>query len=247
MTYMSEKDARNLICEFGRRLYEKDMVAANDGNITVKIADDRILATPTGVSKGFMTPEMMSVVSLSGEVLEIGKLTEDSSGVMHLASGGKDDGTIPPSSEVKMHLRIFNENPSVGACVHAHPVNATCFAIAGIPLDAPICTETIPAVGNIPVAEFGIPGSQQVPDSVAPFARDYNACLLAFHGVLTWGDDLLQAYYRMETVEHYAMMTLRLRYQMKSDSFLNPEQVAACLIIREDMGETRGGVPEGRW
>ena len=227
MNYPNEKEARELICELGRRLYEKDMVAANDGNLTAKIAPDRILATPTGVSKGFMTPEMMSVLDLDGNVI--------------------DAGTIKVSSEVKMHLRIFNENPDVGACVHAHPVNATCFATAGIPLDAPIVTETIPAVGIVPVAEFGIPGSQEVPDSVAPFAKEYNACLMSFHGVLTWGDDLTQALYRMECVEHYAMMTLRLRYIMRSDRFMNEEQVAACVKIREDMGELRGGVPEGRW
>lgn len=227
MQYPNEQEARTLLCDLGRRLYEKDMVAANDGNLTVKIDDDHILATPTGVSKGFMKPEMMSVLNLAGEVT--------------------DAGTLPVSSEVKMHLRIFNENPRVGACVHAHPVNATCFAVAGIPLDAPIVTETIPAVGIVPVAEFAVPGSMGVPDSVAPFANDYNACLMSFHGVLTWGDDLTQAYYRMECVEHYAMMTLRLRYIMQSDRFLSPEQVADCVRIREALGEERGGIPEGRW
>lgn len=221
--YLPENEARNLICEIGRRIYERDMVAANDGNITVKIAEDQILATPTGVSKGYMKPEMLSVLDLKGNVLK--------------------PGTIPPSSEVKMHLRVFNENPAVGACVHAHPVNATCYAISGEWMDDAIFAESAVQLGVVPVAPFAIPGTQAVPESVAPFARDYNCCLLSFHGALTWGSDLMQAYYRMEALEHLAMIYTTTKYIMHNERFLTPEQVDSCIKIRESIGVFSGGIP----
>ncbi len=224
--YLSEQEARELICEVGRRVYEKDMVAANDGNITVKIGDNCILATPTGVSKGFMKPEMMSKLDLQGNILEC--------------------GTIPPSSEVKMHLRVFNENPSVGACVHAHPVNATCYAISGVWMDAPIFAESAIQLGVVPVAPFATPGTQEVPDSVAPFAKDYNCCLLSFHGALTWGSDLMQAYYRMEALEHLAMIYTTTKYVMGSKRFMTEAQMDTCIKIRESIGVYSGGVPSNR-
>lgn len=224
--YPNEQEARKLICEIGRRIYERDMVAANDGNITVKLDDNHILATPTGVSKGYMTPEMMSVLSLDGTVTKC--------------------GTIKPSSEVKMHLRIFNENPSVGACVHAHPVNATCYAITGEWLDAPIFAESAIQLGVVPVAPYAIPGTQEVPDSVAPFAKDYNCCLLSFHGALTWGADLMQAYYRMEALEHFAMIYTRTKYVMHNTRFMSAEQMDSCISIRSSIGVTSGGIPSNR-
>jgi len=224
--YPSEYEAREQICEVGRRLFEKDMVAANDGNISVKIGKDLILATPTGVSKGFMKPEMMSILDLKGNIVKM--------------------GTIKPSSEVKMHLRIYNENPKVGACVHAHPVNATCYAITGEWLNAPIFAEAILQLGVVPVAEYGTPGTQEVPDSVAPFANKYNACLLAFHGALTWGDDLFQAYYRMEALEHLSMVYTRTKYIMNNKKYMTSEQVEACTKIRESWGAMAGGIPDNR-
>ncbi len=225
--YPSEQEARELICEIGRRIFEKDMVAANDGNITVKISDDCILATPTGVSKGFMQPEMMSMLDLKGNIVAC--------------------GSIKPSSEVKMHLRIFNENPAVGACVHAHPINATAYAITGEWLDAPIFAESAIQLGVVPVAVYGKPGSQEVPDSVAPFAKDYNCCLLSFHGALTWGSDLMQAYYRMEALEHFAQLYTITQHVMHNTRYMTPEQMAGAIQIREQgCGVYSGGVPNNR-
>ncbi len=224
--YPTEQEARKLMCDIGRRIYEKDMVAANDGNLTVKIADDLILATPTGVSKGFMKPEMMSVLNLAGEIVKC--------------------GTIKPSSEVKMHLRIFNENPEVGACVHAHPVNATAYAISGEWMDAPIFAESAVQLGVVPVAPYAVPGTQQVPDSVAPFAKDYNCCLLSFHGALTWGGDLMQAYYRMESLEHFAMIYTTTKYIMGNKRFMTEAEMDTCIRIRDSIGVHSGGVPNNR-
>ena len=185
--YPSDQQAKELILEIGRRLYNKGFVASNDGNISCKTGDDAIWATPTGVSKGFMTDDMLVKLSLSGEILE---------------------GTNKPSSEIKMHLRLYRENPSIGGVVHAHSPFATCAAAAEKSLDGVFLTETLMGIGKVPCVPFAMPGSEEVPDSVAPYCKDYNAVLLAHHGPLTWGCDLLQAYMRMESVEFFAQMTL---------------------------------------
>jgi len=146
--------------------------------------------TPTGVSKGAMTEEMLVKVDLEGNLLE---------------------GTRKPSSETRMHLRIYKENPDVRAVIHAHPPAATAFACAGIPLDRPIIQEAVVFLGTVPVAPFALPGSQAVADSVAPYCRDYRALLLEYHGAVTWGDTMEQAHYRMECLEQLAQVTLHLK------------------------------------
>ncbi len=185
--YPTDREAKELILEIGRRLYRKGFVAANDGNISCKVGEDVIWATPTGVSKGYMTEAMLVKLSLSGEVLE---------------------GTAQPSTEIKMHLRVYKENSDVGGVVHAHSPFATCAAAAEKSLDGVFLTETLMGVGEVPCAPFAMPGTDEVPDSIAPFCKDYNAVLLAHHGVLTWGNDLMQAFMRMESVEFFAQVTL---------------------------------------
>ena len=121
------------------------------------------------------------------------------------------EGTRKPSSETKMHLRIYRENPDVRAVVHAHPPAATAFAAAGIPLDRPVLQEAVVQLGTVPVAPFALPGSQGVADSVAPFCREYRALLLEYHGAVTWGESMEQAHYRLECLEQVATVTLHLR------------------------------------
>ncbi|SFB07872.1 MULTISPECIES: class II aldolase/adducin family protein [unclassified Bacillus (in: firmicutes)] len=220
--YYSDKEAKELICEIGRRVYHKNFVAANDGNISVKVGSNTIWTTPTGVSKGFMTPEMMVKMDLSGNVLE---------------------GTMKPSSEVKMHLRVYKENQEVNAVVHAHPPVATSFAIAGISLDQPISPEAIVLLGRVPVATYATPGTQEVPDSIAPYCKDHNAVLLANHGALTWGRELMEAYFRMESLEHYALMTMYSNHIIKKANELSPAQISDLIDIRGKMGIKTGGVP----
>lgn len=219
---MIEVEAKEIICEIGRRMYAKGYVAANDGNISVKIGSNAIWATPTGVSKGFMTPDMLVKVDLEGNVLE---------------------GSCKPSSEVKMHLRIYNENPEVNAVVHAHPPMATAFAIAGISLDKAVFAEPIMLLGVIPVTQYATPGTQEVPDSIAPFCKDYNAVLLANHGALTWGRDAFEAYFRLESLEHYAQIYMYTEGIIRKSKPLNPRQVAELIKIREKIGIKGGGVP----
>ncbi|MCL2222195.1 MAG: class II aldolase/adducin family protein [Oscillospiraceae bacterium] len=220
--YMSDYEAQKLICEVGRRVYEKNFVAANDGNFSVKVEENAIWATPTGVSKGFMTPGMMVKLDMQGNVL---------------------DGTHRPSSEIKMHLRVYNENPEVNAVVHAHPPVATSHAIAGIPLDRPILPEAVIMLGTVPVAAYATPGSEGVADSIAPYCREHNAVLLANHGALTWGDDLMQAYHRMESLEHYALVMMYTSNIIQRYNELDCSQISDLVKARESMGIKAGGVP----
>lgn len=185
-----ERKVREEICEIGRRMYGRRMVAANDGNISVRLSGDVILCTPTGVSKGFMKPEQLCKTDLSGKVLE--------------AAEG-----FGPSSEVKMHLRVYQKRPDIKAVVHAHPIFATSFAVMGRTLDEPIMPEVIVNFGKVPLAPYGTPSTVEIPDAVEPFLRDYQAILLEHHGALTWAEDLLSAYMKMESVEFYAELLYR--------------------------------------
>jgi L-fuculose-phosphate aldolase len=221
-TFYSDQEAREMICEIGRRVYNRNYVAANDGNISVKVSPNEIWTTPTGVSKGYMTPDMMMKMDLSGKVLS---------------------GNLKPSSEVKMHLRVYNENPEVNAVVHAHPPVATSFAIAGISLDKPVLPEAIVLLGTVPVAPYALPGTHEVSNSIAPYCNTHNAVLLANHGALTWGRDLMEAYFRMESLEHYATILMYSNNILKKANELNRSQIADLIKIRESMGIKAGGVP----
>ena len=146
--YPSDAQAKAEILDAGRKIYQRGLVAANDGNLSVRVGDNALWVTPTGVSKGAMTEDMLVKLSLDGTVLE---------------------GTRKPSSETKMHLRIYQENPAVRAVVHAHPPAATAFAAAGLPLDRPVLQEAVVQLGTVPVAPFALPSTSQVPDSLRPY------------------------------------------------------------------------------
>ena len=212
--YPTDQEARQQILDIGRRMYERRYVSSNDGNITVRTGENRIWVTPTGVSKGFMTEEMLICTDLEGNVLE---------------------GTAKPSSEITMHLRVYRENPEVKAVVHAHPITATAFAIARIPMDAALMTESVIGLGVVPVAEYATTGTAGV--------ADHNALLLANHGALTWGANALQAYYRMESLECCAQIMEKLGYLTPSPQVLTRDQVAELLAIRRKLGVHSGGTP----
>ena len=187
----SDYEIKKEICEIGRRIYSDGFVAANDGNISVKIDDNTYFATPTGVSKGYMTPDMICKVDGQGNLKESNKWR--------------------PSSEFKMHLRVYQERPDVNAVVHAHPPIATSFAIAGIPLDKLIMPEAVIFLGAVPIAEYGTPSTMEIPDSLMPYLQDYDAILLANHGALSFGCDLNTAFFRMESTEFYAKLLMYAR------------------------------------
>ncbi len=212
----TELEIKKEMCEIGQRVYNRGMVAANDGNFSVKLNDHEFFCTPTGVSKGFMTPEYICRVDDEGNVLET------------------NDG-FKPSSEVKMHMRVYRERPDVKAVVHAHPMYATTFAIAGIPLMEPIMPEAVIALGGVPLARYGTPSTVEVPDSIMPYLQKYDAVLLENHGALTYSDTLLNAYHKMESLEFYA----RLMYQAKmigGPQILDEKRVEELYEIRRNMG-----------
>ena len=223
-SWMPEQEAREAIVEIGRRIYQKGFVASNDGNISIRTGEDQLIATPTGVSKGFMSPDSLVKLDLDGRILE---------------------GNSKPSCEIRMHLRVFRENPDVRAVVHAHPLMATAYAVAGKPLDRPIITEGILQLGIVPVAPYATPSTEEVPDSIAPYCRDYNAVLLTNHGALTWGRDIGEAWRRMESVEYYASIMMITEKLLGEYRELTDQQISRLVDIRESMGIFTGGRPSG--
>ncbi len=177
-----EFELKKQIVEIGKRIWLKGMVAANDGNITVKLNDRELLTTPTGISKGYMTTDMIIKCDMNGKVI----------------SGNPK---YRPSSEVKMHLDVYKERPDVGSVVHAHPPYATSFAVAGIPLDKCVLPEAIIVIGSVPIAPYGLPSTMEIPDRMRPFIKQSDAILLENHGALTIGSCLVDAYHKMETLE----------------------------------------------
>lgn len=220
--YMPEYMAKKLICEIGKRMYDRSFVAANDGNISIRTGPDSIICTPTGVSKGFMTPDMLVKLNLKGD---------------------KVSGNLKPSSEIKMHLRVYMENIEAMAVAHAHPPVATSFAIAGIQLDKALLPEAVVLLGTVPIAPYATPGTQEVPDSIAPYCNKHNAVLLANHGALTWGRDITEAFHRMESLEHYATIMMYTSNIIGKSNELSCNQVGELIEMRTNMGIKSGGVP----
>lgn len=187
---MSESTLRDGIVEVGRRLYARGYTASNDGNISVRLGGERLLMTPKGVCKGFMSPDMMCITDLEGRKL----------------AGDRD-----PSSEMQMHLEVYRQRPDAAAVVHAHPPIATGFAVAGIPLDRAVLAEVVTTLGSVPIAEYATPSTKELPEAVRKYVKAHDGMLLANHGALTLGGDLFAAYYKMETIEHFAKISLVAR------------------------------------
>lgn len=179
--------AKKIIIDVGMKCWHKGWVAANDGNISWRIGDDEVLCTPTGVSKGMLTPEHICTVGMDGTVRA-------------------HSGRWKPSSEIKVHLRVLKERPDVRSVFHAHPPYATAHAIAGIPLIECVIPEIIVGIGSVPLAPYGTPSTSQLADRLAPLIKNHDAWLLENHGALTAGKDPYQAFFRMEAVELFAKM-----------------------------------------
>jgi L-fuculose-phosphate aldolase len=210
----TESQLRADIVEVGRRMYDRRYTAANDGNISARLGTDRLLMTPKGVCKGFMSPDMMCVTDLNGRKLE----------------GDRD-----PSSEMLMHLEVYRQRPDVQAVVHAHPPTATGFAVAGIPLDRAVLAEVLTTLGSIPIAAYATPSTQELPDAVRKYIKAHDGMLLANHGALTVGSDLYSAYYKMETIEHFATISLVARV-LGRENLLAREEVVRLQELRGTYG-----------
>jgi L-fuculose-phosphate aldolase len=168
-------------------LHERCFVAAMDGNLSVRLRNDRILVTPTCLSKGAMHPSDMVVVDMEGQ---------------------RVSGRRNVTSEIGMHLLIYRLRPDVQAIVHAHPPTATGFAAAGVALTEPLVCEVVMGLGCIPLARYGTPGTSELTQTLEPYVPEYDAILMSNHGVVTYGDTLEHAYMKMETVEHFAQIAL---------------------------------------
>jgi len=211
----TEFEVKKQICEYGRRMYVAGFVAANDGNISVRMGNGKYLCTPTGVSKGFLTPEMICVVDDSGK--QIG-------------------GTWKRTSEILLHLEIFHELPEINAVCHAHPPHATAFAVAGMPVPTNILPEVEIFLGQIPLAAYDTPGSKDFAQTILPHLRNKaNTILLANHGAVTCDKSLEQAYFHLETVDMYCKILL-LSKQVGNVRQLSGQKVGELLEIKKRLG-----------
>ena len=183
----TEREHCQEIVEVGRLMWQKGWVASQDGNISVRLDDGRILCTPTGVCKGLMKPEDLIVCD---------------------AAGSKMEGATGCTTEIAMHVAIYRLRPDVRAVLHAHPPVATGFAVAGRPLNRALLPEAIIHLGTVPIAGYGLPGTAALTEPMLPLIPGHDALLMANHGAVAYGHDVYQAFFHMETVEHLARVTL---------------------------------------
>ncbi|MGM0366436.1 MAG: class II aldolase/adducin family protein [Actinomycetota bacterium] len=210
----SESEHRKDIIEVCKRIYRQGWVAANDGNVSIKLTDDLYLCTPTGMSKGYLTTDQL--VKVDG-------------------SANKVEGELKPSSEIKMHIDVYKNRPDVTSVVHAHPTTATGFACAGMALDECVIPEVVIALGSIPLAEYGTPSTEEIPNNIRKYLANHNVFLLENHGALSIGSDVYQAYYRMESLELFAKIYLVAK-QLGQINLIDEGNVKKMLKLRQEWG-----------
>ncbi len=215
---MKYQEIKEQICDVCNKMWLLGWVAANDGNVSVKVSDNEILATPTGISKSFITPEKLVLIDLDGNILEA------------------EEG-YRPSSEIKMHLCCYKEREDVKAVLHAHPPTATGFAVAHVHMDNYVMIEDILTLGSVPVTPYGTPSTEEVPDAIRPYLQEHDAMLLENHGALTVGADLLTAYYRMETLELWAKIELNAHLLGGAKEISRPN-IDKLISMRDKYGVT---------
>jgi L-fuculose-phosphate aldolase len=206
-----EQDCKQQLLYFGKLLQDRFFVSGTDGNLSVRLDDQRIMITPTGLSKGMMTSGDFVIVDPEGK---------------------KISGQREVSTEIDMHLSIYRKRPDIWAVVHAHPCTATGFASAGLPLNEPLCTEILMTLGEIPLAPYATTGTIELSESLSPFIGRYNAILMANHGVVAFGRSLLQAYQRIEAVEHFARVIL-VAHQLGRKNRIKESDIQKLLVAKE--------------
>lgn len=182
-------EQKDLICDVCHKMWQLGWVAANDGNVTAMLDDGTLLATPTGMSKSFITPDKLIRIDRAGNILE--------------APNG-----LRPSSETKMHLRCYDKRVDVRSVIHAHPPGATGFAVAHKAMDMYNMIEDVAAIGSVPLTPYGTPSTFEVPDAIEPYLEEHDVMLLENHGALAVGSDVITAFYRMESLELWAKITI---------------------------------------
>lgn len=218
---MNEQLIREQICDVCNKMWQLGWVAANDGNVSVKLDDNTFLCTPTGVSKSFITPDKLIKIDKDANIIEA-------------------EGDYRPSSEIKMHLRVYQERPDVGAVVHAHPPVSTGFALAHIPLDSYSLIENAIVIGSVPITPFGVPSTNEVPEAIAPYLAEHDVLLLEYHGALAVGSDIITAFYRMESLELVAKTTFYARMLLggKQEEEIPRERLETLFEMRKNYGVT---------
>jgi L-fuculose-phosphate aldolase len=211
---VQEELLRTEIVQIGRMIYERGLIVASDGNISARLADGSILATPSGMCKGMMSVDDLVVVDLEGKPLR--------------------EGQRAVSSEIKLHLGIYRDRPDANAVIHAHPPTAVAASLAGVELDSALLPETRIWLGALPTAPYAFTGTTEVYDSIKPFVADHNAVILAYHGAVTMGKDLWQALGRMEQVEHTAKVLLAA-HQFGGARPLPAERLAQLDALRKQI------------
>ena len=202
---------REEIVKLGRLLHTKGFVAAMDGNISARVNGGMILSTPTCISKGMMEPEDLVLVDLNGRKIE---------------------GRREVSSEIQMHVLIYRMRPEIRGVVHAHPPTATGYAAAGMALDRALVSEIVVALGSIPLANYGTPGTPELLEALEPFIPGHQAILMANHGAVTYAEDVVHAYMHMETVEHFAKISL-VAHMLGRQELLSEENVDKLRSVRQ--------------
>lgn len=200
------RDLRRL----AKRLHRLGFTPGTSGNLSVRLDSKFVLATPTGVSKSMLSKEDMVIVDVDGR---------------------QYSGSRKVTSEIGMHLAVYNRRPDISAVVHSHPPIATAFACAGRSLDEPLCSEAVMSLGTVPLARYATTGTEEVAHSLAEFILDHEAILMANHGVVTYGKTLMDAFMKMETVEHFAQISL-IAWQLGSAAPIQKDQLAALLDAR---------------
>jgi L-fuculose-phosphate aldolase len=210
---MDEQTARRVIVSVGQLMYERSYVVSSDGNVSVRLDDGRILATPTMTSKGRMTEDSLALTDMEGRPLNDRRA----------------------SSELAMHLLIYRERSDIKAVCHAHPPHGTAFAVAGLAIDQPILSEVILTLGCVPLAEYGTPSTAELTEAMLPLVKRHNALLMANHGAVAYGADLWQAFDRLETLEHTAKIAILARLLGGSRN-LPPDAIEKLINVREAAG-----------
>jgi L-fuculose-phosphate aldolase len=210
---MDEQTARREIVRVGHLMYERSYVVSSDGNVSVRLDDDRVVATPTQTCKGRMDEEMLAVTDLEGKALNDRRA----------------------SSELAMHLLIYREREDVRAVCHAHPPHGSAFAVAGLAIDQPILSEVILTLGCVPLAEYGTPSTDELTEAMRPLVKNHNALLMANHGAVAYGADVWQAFDRLETLEHTARIAILARV-LGGARNLPPDSIEKLIEVRERAG-----------
>jgi L-fuculose-phosphate aldolase len=193
---INEQQLRQDIVVIGKRMWEKGFLAAADGNISVRLSDDRVLITPSGLGKGFLSPEQLLRIDMDGKIV---------------ASHYPASRGLKPSSETMMHLEAYKQRPDVQAVIHAHPPLAIALTVAGLSLDADVLPEVIYSVGIVPTAPYVTPGTPDGQLAIRELVKVHDAIILDHHGTLTVGANLQEAYMRLERIEHSAAILIAAR------------------------------------